>query len=184
MEQALVFASIVLGVAIASELNNLHKLLQSDKVTWHWAQVLYALLTVLTIMSFWWMLARSDLSRQISLAGFLPAMWVLVLFNLMAAVALPDTIPDKGIRLSEYYQSKRRYMWGLYLLAITPMAGTWLFIAAGQAPDIATFAVMVAPDLLGVALVALLFFARPWWLVAVGYAGFGALATTWLFRAI
>ena len=108
MEQALVFASIVLGVAVASELNNLHKLLQSNNVKWHWAQLAYALLTLLTMMSVWWMLANVDLTQKISLAGFLPAMWVLVLLNLMAAVALPDWIPEDGVDLAEYYQEKRQ----------------------------------------------------------------------------
>ncbi|MEO1730965.1 MAG: hypothetical protein AAFR64_09520 [Pseudomonadota bacterium] len=184
MEQALVFASIVLGVAVASELNNLHRLLQSRKVTWHWAQPLYALLTLLTIMAFWWILARADLSREITLAGFLPAMWVLVLLNLKAAVALPDTIPEEGVNLAEYYQDKRRYMWGLYILAFAPMVGFTAIRAAQMANGLGQFIQLAGPDLLGLALILLLFFARGWWLIALGYAGFLTLATVWLFRPI
>jgi len=184
MEQALVFASIVLGVAVASELNNLHKLLQSDKVTWHWAQALYALLTLLTIMSFWWMLAKRSNGDEITLAAFLPIMWVMVIFNLMASVSLPDTIPDDGLHMADYYQSKRRYLWALYVLAVAPLAASWVFHSANTATNIGQFARMAGPEFAGIAIPAFLFFARRWWMVGLGFGLIGFLVTGWLFRSI
>lgn len=184
MEQALVFASIVLGVAIASELNNLHRLLQSDKVTWHWAQPAFALVTVMSIMSFWWLLARSDLEQEITLAGFLPAMWVMVIFNLIAAAAFPDTIPEEGIDLADYYQKKQRYLWGLYLLAVVPLAGNWIVFSALNADGLGEFAQMAVGEAAAVGLVIWLFFARAWWKVALGFVVYGGVAATWLFRSI
>ena len=184
MEQALVFASIVLGVAIASELNNLHKLLQSDKVTWHWAQALYALLVLISIMSFWWMIAKRNDTTEITLAGFLPVMWIMVMFNLMAAVALPDSIPEDGVRMADYYQEKRRYMWGLFLLATAPLGASWLFHSAKTATGLLQFAAMAGPELFGIAVLAFMFFARAWWMVALGFAAYGLMTTSWLFRAL
>lgn len=184
MEQALVFASIVLGVAVASELNNLHKLLQSNNVKWHWAQLAYALLTLLTMMSVWWMLANVDLTQKISLAGFLPAMWVLVLLNLMAAVALPDWIPEDGVDLAEYYQEKRRYLWGLYLLAIAPLGGSTYINAFKQADGAFRFVELVAVDTFAISIIVMLFFARAWWLVGLGFAIFFSITTLWLVRTI
>lgn len=184
MEQALVFASIVLGVAVASELNNLHKLLQSDKVTWHWAQMAYALLTLIAIMSFWWMIARRSDGSEITLAGFLPVMWVMVIFNLMASAALPDTIPYHGLNLKDYYQEKRRYLWGLYILASAPLAVTWLYHSAKTSGDLAQFGSMAGPELAGLAILLFLFFARAWWMVGLGLAMYGLLAATWLFRSL
>ena len=43
MGQALVFASIILGVAVAHELGNLHSLIRSRNVRWYWAQPIFAL---------------------------------------------------------------------------------------------------------------------------------------------
>ncbi|MEM7703606.1 MAG: hypothetical protein AAF251_16835 [Pseudomonadota bacterium] len=184
MEQALVFASIVLGVAIASELNNLHKLLQSDKVRWHWAQALYALLTLVAIMSFWWMIAKRSSGDEITLAQFLPVMWVMVIFNLMASAALPDTIAEEGLNMADYYQDRRRYLWGLYLLASLPLAGSWIVHSVRTAEGLGRFAAMAGPELFGVAVLVFLFLVRSWWLVGLGFAAYGLLAGGWLFRAL
>jgi len=184
MEQALVFASIVLGVAIASELNNLHKLLQSDKVRWHWAQALYALLVLVSIMSFWWMIAKRSDINEITLGGFLPVMWVMVMFNLMAAVALPDSIPEEGLRMADYYQEKRRYMWGLFILASAPLGASWIFHSAKTATNIEQFAAMAGPEVFGISVLVFLFFARAWWMVALGFVAYGLMTSSWFFRAI
>ena len=128
MQQALVFASIVLGIAVAFELQHLNTLLRSRRVTWHWAQPLFAFFVLMTMMSFWWMIASGSAAEEITLARFLPIMWVLVILNLLAAAALPDRVPDEGIDLAAYYQENRRYLWGLYLLIFTPLAVNWVSI--------------------------------------------------------
>ena len=110
MEQALVFASIVLGVAVAFELENLNRVLRSDKVTWHWAQPAFALFILLSIIAYWWG-AASQPDRQITFVQFMPVMFQLVMLVLLAAVSLPDKIGEDGVDLSEYYQSNRRYQW-------------------------------------------------------------------------
>lgn len=184
MENALVFVSIVLGVAVAFELENLNRLLRSTKVKWHWAQPLFALFVLLTIMSFWWMIASRDLAGEISLARFLPVMWVLVLLNLLAAVALPDEIPETGIDLGEYYQSNRRYMWALYFLMIAPLAANWVVVGIRRSRDWTEVLPYLGSEIVPLAIVVLLFFARRWWLVATGFAGLGLVVAAWLSRTL
>ena len=184
MEQALVFASIVLGVAVAFELQHLNTLLRSRKVRWHWAQPVFALFVLLTIMSFWWMIARDAGDQTMTLARFMPIMWVLVILNLLAAAALPDKVPDEGLDLAQYYQDNRRYLWGLYLLILVPLAANWIVVGVGRAKSFAELSPYLLSELPPLAFVLMLFFVRRWWLVALGYAGLGLLVLGWLSRTL
>lgn len=184
MDQALVFASIVLGVAVAFELQHLNTLLRSRNVIWHWAQPLFALFVLLTIMSFWWMIASTRLEGPMTIARLLPIMWVLVVLNLLAAAALPDKVPDDGIDLAQYYQDNRRYLWGLYLLVIAPLAANWIFVGATRVESMQDLLPYLASELPPLLIVLMLFIVRRWWLVALGFAGLALLAAGWMSRVL
>ena len=120
MEQALVFASIVLGVAVAFELQHLNTLLRSKNVKWHWAQPIFALFVLLTIMSFWWMIAnRANSEEAMTLARFLPIMWILVLRNLLAAAALTMPSPATCVFTEKSRTTVSKSIW-LVWLAVLP----------------------------------------------------------------
>lgn len=184
MDNALVFVSIVLGVAVAFELEHLDRLIRSKQVKWHWAQPLFALFVLLSIMSVWWMIAGREIEGPMTLARFLPIMWVLVILNLLAAVSLPGSIPEEGLDLAEYYQENRRYMWGLYILFFLPLGANWINVAARQATSVSEFLLYTSGDLMALAVITFLFFVRNWWLVALGYVGLASLAANWMVRTI
>ena len=183
MEQALTFASIVLGVAVAFELSHLNTLLRSNKVKWHWAQPLFAFYVLLTIMSFWWMIASRQ-AEPVTLAMFLPVMWELVLLTLLAAASLPDKVPEAGLSLAQYYQDNRRYLWTLFLLAFVPLAANWIVLSALRTSSVADFIAQAGGEFVPLVFMTILLFARRWWLVAVGMAGLGFTVVTWLSRTI
>ena len=109
MEHALVLISIVLGVAITLELETFNRLIRSNQVRWHWAQVLYAAFALLIVVYYWWILA-DQADEPITLGEFLPIMGIMVLLVLMCATALPDRLPEKGqIDLAVYYMENRKY---------------------------------------------------------------------------
>lgn len=184
MSQALVFASIVLGVAIAFELENLDRLLRSKTVRWHWAQPLFAGFVLLTIMSFWWNIASRSGDGPITLAEFLPVMWVLVILNLLASASLPRTIPEEGIDLGLYYQDSRRYLWGLYLLIFIPIGFNWIFLSSTRSTSLEDMLVSASGEFIGMAIVIFMFFARRWWMVALGFASLGIIVAAWLTRTL
>ncbi|WP_271077461.1 hypothetical protein [Aurantiacibacter sp. MUD61] len=184
MEQALVFASIVLGIAVAFELQHLNTLLRSRNVKWHWAQPLFALFVLMTIMSFWWMIASGRFEGEISLLRFLPIMWVLVLLNLLAAVSLPDNVPEEGLDLAQYYQDNRRYMWGLYVLVLGPLAINWIFVGFTRSNNLRELLPYLGSELPPLLVMIMLIFARRWWLIAVGYALLSIIVFNWLFRTL
>ena len=183
MEQALVFASIILGVAVAFELGNLNQLIRSSNVRWHWAQPLFALLVLLTITAFWWMIA-SQPDGEISLARFLPIMFILVLLTLLAAASLPDKIPDGGIDLAEYYMGQRRYQWGLFLMIMAPLGINWLLVLASRGQGIGYVLYYGWGEVLPMVAIAWLIFADKWWKVGVGFAVLSITPLAWLSRTL
>lgn len=183
MEQALVLASIVLGVAIAFELDHLNKVLRSDKVKWHWAQPIFALLVLLTIVAYWWS-AAGNASGPITLGEFLPNMFQLVLLALLAAVSLPDEIGENGIDLAEYYQSNRKYQWLLLALFMWSINVRWFWSVWQSDVSLADFISIIIGDFIGGLIVIAMIFARRWWQVALGFAVLSFAPAIWVFRTL
>ncbi|QIG79258.1 hypothetical protein [Stakelama tenebrarum] len=182
MNQALTFASIVLGVSVAFELENLNRLIRHKGVRWHWAQPLFALFVLLLIMFYWWSIADRPEGR-ISLGAFLPIMWSLVTLALLSAAALPDKL-ENGIDLAEYYQRNRFYLWGLVILTGLPIEIRWLYTVATNSSDIVSFFLRAGGDLVAFAAMIAMMFVRRWWLVALGFAINAIGPIAWLSRTI
>ena len=129
MNQALVFASIILGVAISDQILSLHRLLRSNApIRWHWAQPWFALLVLQLNVMIWWGMAAQD-SGRITIGTFLPSLVALILLALLTVSTLPDKIPEKGLHLAEYYRANARYQW-LLLAGVT----AWLTMVGLFAP--------------------------------------------------
>ncbi len=182
MEQALVFTSIILGVAVAFELENLNRLLRSKEVRWHWAQPIFAIFVLMILMFFWWSLAKNP-EGTISFGAFLPIMWSLVMLVLLSAAALPDKV-EGGVDLAQYYQENRRYMWGLLLLAAIPLEGQWFYQVAVTSTSIGEFIGRATGDIVAWTMIIAMMFIRRWWLVAVGFAVLSLGPLAWLSRTI
>lgn len=183
MEQALVFASIVLGVAVAFELENLNRVLRSKSVKWHWAQPLFALFVLLSITAYWWMAANKP-DGPISLAQFLPIMFQLVMLVLLAAVSLPDKIGEEGIDLAKYYRDNQRYQWLLMSLYFWSIHLMYLANLFGQDLPLDLFLLNAVPDTIGGLIIIAMMFVRRWWLVAIGFAIIYLAPVNWAFRTI
>ena len=183
MEQALVLISIVLGVAITFELENLNRVLRAPNVSWYWAQPIFAAFALMIVLVFWWMMAsRPD--GELSLGAFLPIMLIMVMLVLIAAVSLPDQIPDEGtLDMADYYMANRRYQWGLVAGVIAIIGSGWLIQLWGR---YGFFEAMVrgwgewVPLLIAMWMV----FADRWWKVGVGYAAIAFVPIAWLSRTL
>ncbi|AWW75273.1 hypothetical protein CD351_12620 [Erythrobacter sp. KY5] len=183
MEQALVLASIVLGVAIAFELEHLNNVLRSKKVKWHWAQPIFALFVLLTIIAYWWGAAKNN-EGAITLGEFLPIMFQLVTLALLAAVSFPDQIDDDGVDLADYYQENRRYQWILMSLFFWSVNMRWFWNAWQRDISLNEFFATIASDaVLGLICIAMIFAAR-WWQVIVGYVLLSVVPIVWLTRSL
>ena len=183
MDQALVFASIILGVAISDQVLSLHRLLRSDTpVRWHWAQPWFALIVLLTNVMIWWSLAAER--GSISIGRFLPLLIELILLALLTVSSLPDGISAEGVDLAAFYRKQARYQWGLLALAAlwTVISGAILDMTHGASPI--DLIVARSGDLVAVAVMAGMMFARRWWLVACGMALMMIGPLHWLSRSV
>ncbi|QZD94950.1 hypothetical protein K3136_12855 [Qipengyuania gelatinilytica] len=183
MEQALVFASIVLGVAVAFELGHLNTVLRSKMVRWHWAQPAFALFILLSIIAYWWAAAANS-EGSISFAQFMPVMFQLVMLVLLAAVALPDSIPEDGIDLAEYYLENRKYQWllvSLYFWSIHLGYLGHVFTTSDTAFDVLLRA---GPDTVFGLLFIVMIFAKRWSVIGAGFALISLSPLIWAARSL
>ena len=183
MEQALVFASIVLGVAVAFELENLNRVLRSKAVKWHWAQPAFALFVLLSIVAYWWG-AASQPPRSISFAEFMPVMLQLVLLVLLAAVSLPDRVEGDGRDLARYYQHNRRYQWGLYAIYFWSIHVGYLAHVFRTSDSVLTVLTRAGPDTVFGLLFIVMMFAEKWRWVAIGFAILALSPILWAARTL
>jgi hypothetical protein len=183
MEQALVLVSIVLGVAIAFELEHLNNVLRAPNVKWHWAQPAFGLFVLLTIIAFWWGAADQE-GRSLTLGEFLPVMFQLILLALLAAVSFPDRVPAEGISLADYYLANRRYQWILMALYFWSIHLGFMIRSARTSDSLGQYLLLVGPDSLMALLILGMIFARKWWQVGAGFAILSLAPAVWLFRVI
>jgi len=129
-DNVLVFASIIVGVAVADQLTSLHRLLKRRAdVRWDWLLLWVAALVLLTQLQIWWSLAGQR-QAPITIGNFLPMMVLLVLLFLLAAASLPDELGDQRIDLRDYYRQQSRYIWTLYALALSWLIGSQMIAVA------------------------------------------------------
>ena len=184
MAQALVLISIVLGVAITFELENLNRLIRAPNVRWHWAQPIFAFFALMMVLVFWWMMAAREGSGVISLGEFLPIMGLMIVIVLIAAVALPDRVPEEGtLDLGEYYMANRKYQWGLVLVVVATIGPGWL-LTLWTRVGFAEALIRGWGEWLSMLLVVWMIFANRWWKVGIGYVAMSFIPIAWLSRTL
>jgi hypothetical protein len=115
-EYLLIFAAIILGLAVTDLATSLHRLLGArQRVKWDWLAPLAALLALLVILVHWWTWYRANtLASGLTFEQYLLVIVSTVLLFLMAAAALPDESHQGMIDLRLHYQSISRRYWLLF----------------------------------------------------------------------
>lgn len=184
MEQALIFASIIVGVAVSDQIVSLNRLLRADSpVRWHWALPLTALLVLLTNVQIWWSLA-GERSERVSIGEFLPTLVQLIIVALLSAASLPDKVDDEGLDLGDYYDRHRRYIWTLFALTLLWAEATAVVTALRDDESLIDLLTNRVIDFIALAVMVMLAFARPRWLVAAGLGFLFLGPLGWLSRTI
>lgn len=115
-EYIFALVSVLVGLAIADLATSLHQLLQArHRVQWDWLPLTTAFLAILAVLDMWWGLyGAQEATFYRSLAGFLPLAAQLFLLFLINAAALPDKVPQEGIKLQSFYEDNSSYFWSLF----------------------------------------------------------------------
>jgi hypothetical protein len=183
MEQALVFASIIVGVAVSDQVLSLNRLLRSESpVRWHWACPAAAFLVLLTNVQVWWRVA-GERQESITIGAFLPLLGILVLLALLSAASLPDRLPKEGIDLKQYYHRTKRFLWLLFALTMACLLVAGAVLNSGGA-GLGAWAVNRLPDIILLGVMVGLAFARRSWVIALGLLALSLGPIGWLSQSV
>lgn len=183
-EGALVFASIIVGVAVTDLLTSFHRLLRSrGHVRWDFIPLWVALSVLLTLVQVWWGLA-GDEQVSLTIRAFLPTLAVLIILFLLAAAVLPDEATPEGVDLRAFYNEHQRTIWVLYAAALAVLiarnsartlleGGTWSMVVDRGLGDVIVLFIMIS----------LAVFRARWWHV-VGLAILSTGPIHWLSRTL
>jgi riboflavin transporter FmnP len=112
-EYLLLFAAIILGLAIADLAMSIHRLLAAGaRVSWDWLAPLAAFVVFLKIVTQWWTwYGASRIASGLTFEMFLAVLVASILLFLLTAVSLPDDFGERSIDLRDYYASVSRRFW-------------------------------------------------------------------------
>ncbi len=131
-EYLLLFAAVILGLAVSDLTISLHRLLNAaDKVKWDALPLLAAALAFERIIAEWWTWHSADhLASNFTFGMFLGVLVSTVLLFLMSAVALPDEIGEEVDLRAHYARTHRRFwlLFSAHWLALNGVA-IWAQIA-------------------------------------------------------
>ena len=118
-EYLLLFAAVILGLAVTDLAISLHKVLSAgNRVRWDLLAPLAGLVAFLKIVTQWWTWHAADrLAQGLTFEMFIGLLVGAVLLFLLAASALPDEIgKDERVDLGAHYRSVSQRYWTLFLL--------------------------------------------------------------------
>lgn len=186
-EYITIFAAILVGLAVADIALSFHRLLRAGrKVKWDWLSPIIALIVLCYILNLWWGLYH-DYSNveQVLFGWFLLDVATLLALFLMSAAVLPDSIPDKGIDLREFYMANRKHFWITYMVYLVFVIAKNSQLIARLELDSATWAEANVPLIVLIGFSILLILSRRVWLHLLMIAAqIYTIGAVWLFYSI
>jgi len=170
-EYLLMFAAVILALAVGDVTVSLNRLLQAGKqVKWDWLAPMAAAVAFLKIVTQWWgWYGAEPMAAGITFGMFVGVLSGAVLLFLMAATTLPDGIEEAGVDLRKYYEEVHRRFWLLFAAHWVVATGVtiWIEVAVeGERFGLNTPVYLIVPVAVGLA------FWWNRWVHTVGLAGF------------
>jgi hypothetical protein len=162
-EFLLLFAAIILGLAVADLAMSLHRLLSAGaRVAWDWLAPLAAVIAFLKIVTQWWSwFGVEKIAAGLTWEMFLTVLVGAVLLFLLAAAAFPDDMPEGSIDLRAHWAAVSRRWWILFVIhwVLINAVSIW----AQMQIEHARFAMASPAYLVLPVAVSLIFIRNRWW---------------------
>ena len=116
-EYLAIFYGIIIGLALGNIASSVHKLLEAgSRVRWHWMAPVNAMgITIATLGQFWaWWANRDVWAGPPIFLTVLPGSMASLLLYVVCASTLPDSVPEAGIDMREFYFSSARRFWSIF----------------------------------------------------------------------
>lgn len=129
------FVSIILAIALTDMIQSMHRLLKARRrVKWDPLILLLALtIFVLILWQFFGLWGDARFER-LTFNGLLALLAVPTLYTFAAFAVLPDSVPEQGLDLQQYYFDNRRYL--VILLALGTLGDLVRSVRFGLIHDI------------------------------------------------
>jgi len=179
-EYLLMFAAVILGLAVSDVVVSLHRLLGAgDRVRWDVLAPMAALVAFLKIVTQWWSwFATAQIARGLTFEMFLGVLVAVVMMFLLAAAALPDELGEGPVDLAAHYQRVARRYWLLFAGEIALMTGVDIWAQMAIAHARFNPATLLSPVFAIIPAAVVLAFVRNRWLHAIALAGLIVLYLT------
>ena len=162
-EFLLLFAAIILGLAVCDLAMSLHRLLAATgRVKWDWVAPLAGVVAFLKIVTQWWTwFGVEQIAKGLTFEMFLVVLMGAVVLFLLAAAALPDEAPEGPIDLRAHWTTVSRRWWTLFVIhwLLMNAIGIWAQVQIQHA-HLLMFA---WPYLLMPVSISLIFIRNRWW---------------------
>ena len=162
-EYLLLFAAVILGLAVCDLAVSLHRLLGAGaRVKWDWLAPLAALLVFLKIVTQWWSwYGAARIASGLTFEMFLGVLVSVTLLFLMGAAALPDATDEPVIDLRTHYEAVSRRYWLLFAIhwTLATVISIWAQVQiAGARLSLASPVYLIVPLALSLAITR-----QRWW---------------------
>lgn len=150
-----VILSIVLGLGMTQVLTAFGRLIRHrDRVEEDWLPILWAVSLLVIFVQVWWAMFGMRVRQQWTFFEFSIVLAQTATLYIMAAVALPEDVPETGVNLRDYYERHHRWFFGWFLATLVISVAKDV-VLGGRLPNafnLAFHMVLAAGCILGIAL--------------------------------
>jgi hypothetical protein len=147
-----VILSIVLGLGMTQILTAFGRLIRHrDRVEEDWLPILWAVSMLVIFVQVWWSMFGLRTRRDWTFLEFTIVLAQTATLYVMAAVALPEDVPEGGISLRAYYERHHRWFFAWFLATLVISVSKDL-VLGGQLPgafNLASHVVLATGCVLG-----------------------------------
>lgn len=166
-EHVLILLSLVVSLALAHLLSGIARLIHARHVRWSWLHGAWRLLVFVLLVDFWISVWQLRLQEDWNILQVFFWMAMATIQYLIAALVVPDKIPDSGIDLADFHERNRsRYIGLFFVNLIFAVAANLMLEGFSSANYI---------NVLGIVFMVAAGFTKPSWLQWAGTIGLAAI---------
>lgn len=166
-EHVLILLSLVVSLALAHLLSGIARLIHARNVRWSWLHGAWMLLVFVLLVDFWISVWQLRLQETWNILQVFFWMTMATIQYLIAALVVPDKVPESGISLADFHERNRSRYIGLFFINLGFAIAANLMLEGFSSANYINFT--------GIALLAAAGFARQRWLQWVGTIGMYAI---------
>lgn len=162
-EHVLILLSLVVSLALAHLLSGIARLIHARHVRWSWLHGAWLLLVFVLLVDFWISVWQLRLQEDWNILQVFFWMAMATIQYMIAALVVPDKVPETGMDLADFHERNRSRYIGLFFVNLIFAIAANLMLEGFSSANYINFA--------GIVFLAAAGFARRRWLQWLGTVG-------------